>query len=31
MGCELVGQKTFQPKATQFDWKGIVYRKRASF
>ena len=31
IGFELVGQKTFQPKATQFDWKGIVYRKERAF
>ena len=30
-GLELSGQKTFQPKATQFDWKGIVYRKERAF
>jgi len=31
IGFELSGQKTFQPKATQFDWKGIVYRKERAF
>ncbi len=31
IGIELSGQKTFQPKATQFDWKGIVYRKERAF
>jgi len=30
-GCEMSAQKTFQPKATQFDWKGIVYRKERAF
>lgn len=28
---ELVGQKTFQPKATQIDWKGIVYRNEVAY
>ncbi|MDF1697764.1 MAG: hypothetical protein P1U56_18095 [Saprospiraceae bacterium] len=31
VGLELQAQKTFQPKATQFDWKGIVYRKERAF
>ena len=31
IGMEVNGQKTFQPKATQFDWKGIVYRKERAF
>lgn len=31
IGAELTAQKTFQPKATQFDWKGIVYRKERAF
>lgn len=31
MGLEISAQKTFQPKATQFDWKGIVYRKERAF
>jgi len=31
MSADLSGQKTFQPKATQFDWKGIVYRKERAF
>ena len=28
---DIVGQKTFQPKATQIDWKGIVYRKEIAY
>ena len=31
IGFEISAQKTFQPKATQFDWKGIVYRKERAF
>lgn len=31
LGIEISAQKTFQPKATQFDWKGIVYRKERAF
>ena len=31
VGCEISAQKTFQPKATQFDWKGIVYRKERAY
>lgn len=31
VGLEVSAQKTFQPKATQFDWKGIVYRKERAF
>jgi len=31
ISAELFAQKTFQPKATQFDWKGIVYRKERAF
>jgi hypothetical protein len=30
-GVEISAQKTFQPKTTQFDWKGIVYRKERAF
>lgn len=28
---EILAQKTFQPKATQIDWKGIIYRKEIAF
>lgn len=28
---EICAQKTFQPKATQFDWKGIIYRKETAW
>ncbi len=28
---ETHGQKTFQPKATLFDWKGIIYRKEMAY
>lgn len=31
IGTDCLSQKTFQPKATQIDWKGIVYRKEAAF
>lgn len=30
-GGEISAQKTFQPKATSFDWKGIVYRNERAF
>jgi len=28
---DVIGQKTFQPKSTDFDWKGIVYREETAF
>lgn len=28
---DAAAQKTFQPKATQFDWKGIVYRNEIAY
>jgi len=31
ISVDLSAQKTFQPKATQFDWKGIIYRKERAF
>lgn len=31
VSLEATAQKTFQPKATQIDWKGIVYRKEMAY
>ena len=31
ISAEMMAQKTFQPKANQIDWKGIVYRKEIAY
>ena len=29
--AQVIGQKTFQPKSNQIDWKGIIYRKEIAY